>query len=109
MADFVLKKRRDFVFALEDDPETTYTFPSLKSLTFEEAKLMTQIDDEDDVVVKGKMIRDFILSKVPALADKGLSDMEYLEILNAYALSEGRESLGESKASPASSKSTGRR
>ena len=109
MADFVLKKRRDFVFALEDDPETTYTFPSPKSLTFEEAKLMTQIDEETDLVVKGKMIRDFIIAKVPALEGKGLSDMEYLEILNAYALSEGRESLGESKASPASSKSTARR
>ena len=46
MADFTLKKRKDFVFALEEDPEKTYTLPALKSLSFEDAGTMTKIDDE---------------------------------------------------------------
>lgn len=107
MADFKLKKRVDFTFALEGDEETVYTLPSIQSLSFEAAKAMASIDEEADLVKKGGMIRDFILKSVPALGDKGLGDMEYLEIFNAYAMHAGR-SLGELKASQPSSKSTAR-
>ena len=106
---FVLKKRKDFIFALEDDPETVYTLPALKSFSFEDAKEMARIDDEEDIMKKGEMIRDFILRLVPDLKKQDISDMEYIEIFNAYAMSEGRENLGESKASQSSSKSTARR
>ena len=109
MADFVLKKREAFTFALETEPEKVYTLPPLKSLSFEAAKTMASIDDEDDIVKKGGMIRDFVMQSVPELAEKDLSDMEYLEIFNAYATFEGKGSLGESKASQSSSKNTARR
>ena len=109
MADFKLKKRIDFTFALEGEEETVYTLPSLKSLSFEAAKEMASIDDEKDLVKKGEMIRDFIQQSVPALAEKDLGDMEYLEIFNAYAMHEGEGNLGELKASPSSSKNTARR
>jgi len=102
MADFTLKKRKDFTFALEDNPEETYTLPALKSLSFEDAQTMTKIDDEKNIVKKGNLIRGFILKYAPELADKGISDMEFFEIFNAYGLAAGRSELGESKASPAS-------
>jgi hypothetical protein len=99
MADFVLKKRRTFVFALEDDPEKTYTLPALKSLSFEDAQLMTKIDDEKSIVKKGNLIKEFILKYAPELKGKTLGDMEFFEIFNAYGLNEGKAELGESKAS----------
>lgn len=102
MADFVLKKRKDFVFALEDDPEKLYHLPALRSLSFEDAQAMTKIDDEKSIVKKGNLIRGFILKYAPELADKGISDMEYFEIFNAYGLDAGRSELGESKASQSS-------
>ena len=102
MADFKLKRRIDFTFALEGDEGNVYTLPSLKSLSFEAAQAMSRIDDEDDLVKKGGMIRDFILANVPGLADKGLGDMEYLEIFNAYVRHEGETALGELKASSGS-------
>lgn len=109
MADFVLTKRQGFTFALAEEPEKVYTLQSLKKLSFPEAKHMAEIDEETDLLKKGEMIRDFIFERVPELKDKGLSDMEMLEIFNAYALHEGTENLGESKASHGSSKNTARR
>ena len=99
MADFTLKKRKAFVFALEDDPEVSYTLPALKSLSFEDAQTMTKIDEEKNIVKKGNLIRGFILKYAPELSSTGLGDMEYFEIFNAYGLNEGKGDLGESKAS----------
>lgn len=109
MADFTLKRRKDFVFSLEDDPGKTYTLPALKSLSFEDAQIMTRIDEEKDLVKKGNLIRDFILKYAPDLEDADLGGMEYFEIFNAYGLNEGKEALGESKASSRSSRNTARR
>jgi len=50
--DFVLKKHRDFVFALEEEPEKTYTIPALRSLDFEEIQALTKIDDEKNLTKK---------------------------------------------------------
>lgn len=109
MADFTLKRHKDFIFALEDNPEKTYTLPALRSLSFEDAQAMTKIDEEDDIVKKGNLIRNFILKHAPELEDMNLGGMEFFEIFNAYGLSAGKDSLGESKASRRSSKSTARR
>ena len=109
MADFVLTKRPGFTFALAEEPEKVYELKSLKTLSFQEAKHMADIDEENDLMKKGEMIRDFILERVPELKSKDLSDMEMLEIFNAYAMHEGTQSLGESKASHDSSKNTARR
>ena len=99
MADFVLKKRKDFTFALEDTPEKTFTIPALKSLSLEDAELMTKIDDEKKVTKKGTMIREFICRFAPELKEMNIGGMEWFEIFNAYALSQGGQDLGESKAS----------
>ena len=98
-AAFTLKKRKDWSFALEDDPEKTYTLPALKSLSFEDAQLMTKIDDEKSIVKKGNLIKEFILKYAPELKGKTLGDMEFFEIFIAYGLNEGKAELGESKAS----------
>ena len=87
------------MFALEEEPDVVYTLPALRSFSFDEAQEMKKIDDERNIVKKGGMIRAFVLRYAPELEKKKISDMEYLEIFNAFAMSEGRNELGESKAS----------
>ena len=99
MADFIVRKRRDFVFALEDAPEQTFTLPALSSLGFEDAKLIVQVNEEKDIVRRGEIIRDFVLKYAPGLKDLQLGGMEYFEIYNAYRLAMGRNQMGESQAS----------
>jgi hypothetical protein len=96
---FTLKKRRDWSFALEDDPKKVYTLPALSGLSYAEADRMKQIGSMTEISEQGPLIKEFILSYAPELADKGLGDMEFYEIFNAYGLSEGKEKLGESAAS----------
>lgn len=98
-AAFTLKKRRDWSFALEDDPKKVYTLPALSGLSYAEADRMKQIGSMTEISEQGPLIKEFILSYAPELADKGLGDMEFYEIFNAYGLSEGKEKLGESAAS----------
>lgn len=97
MADFVMKKKKAFTFALEDHPGHTYEIPALSSLSFEDARILTEADKEQDLVQRGKIIREFILKFAPDL--KSLSDMEFFEIYNAYALFVGHAQMGESQAS----------
>ena len=97
---FTLKKKKVFRFALEEEPEKVYELPPLNSLDFDEAQLLTELGDETKVSKQGPKIKDFILNHCPGLADKDVSDMEYYEIFNAYATSEGNAKLGESQASP---------
>lgn len=99
MADFIVRKRRDFVFAVEDAPEKTFTLPAISSLGFEDVKLVTKANEEEDIVKRGKLIQEFILKYAPGLADLGLGGMEYFEIYNAYGLAMGRKQLGELQAS----------
>lgn len=98
-AAFTLKKRKDWSFALEDDPKKVYTLPALSGLSYAEADRMKQIGSMTEISEQGPLIKEFILSYAPELADKGLGDMEFYEIFNAYGLSEGKEKLGESAAS----------
>ena len=102
MADFIVRKRRDFVFAIEDAPEKTFTLPALSSLSFDDAGEIVRINDEADIVRRGELIRDFLLKHAPGLKSLGLSGMEYFEIYNAYSLAQGRNRLGESQASSGS-------
>lgn len=99
MADFIVRKRRDFVFAVEDAPDKTFTLPALSSLGFEEAKLITQINDEKDIVERGRLVEAFLLKQAPGLKALALSGMEMFEIYNAYGLAMGKSKLGESPAS----------
>ena len=101
-ATFTLKKRRDWCFALEDDPKKVYTLPALSGLSYAEAERMKQIGSMTEITEQGPLIKEFILTYAPDLKDKGLGDMEFYEIFNAYGLSEGKEKLGESAASPRS-------
>ena len=72
MADFIVRKRRDFVFAVEDAPEKTFTLPAISSLGFEDVKLVTKANEEEDIVKRGKLIQEFILKYAPGLAELGL-------------------------------------
>ena len=98
-ANFTLKKRKDWSFALEDDPKKIYTLPALSGLSYEEAEKMKKIGSMTDITEQGPLVKEFILSYAPDLNDKGLGDMEYYEIFNAYGLSEGKDKAGESGAS----------
>lgn len=98
MADFVLKKRRYFEFALEEDTEKIYRIPVLKSLELEEIQNLTEIDDEKDLTKKGNLIREFVFRYAPELKEKNLAGMQFFDIFNAYATNNGKE-LGESSAS----------
>ena len=99
MADFIVRKRRDFVFAVEDAPDQTFTLPAISSLGFEDVKLVTKANEEEDIVKRGQLIKEFILKYAPGLEDLGLGGMEYFEIYNAYGLAMGKNQLGESSAS----------
>lgn len=101
-AAFTLKKRKDWCFALEDEPKKIYTLPALSGLSYEEAERMKKIGSIDNIIEQGPLIKEFILSYAPELEEKDLGDMEYYEIFNAYGLSEGREKMGESTASQSS-------
>lgn len=96
MADFTLKRHKDFIFALEDDPGKSYSLPYMGGLGFDDAEKMRKIGEEKSIVKQGALIKEFILKYAPDLKDKGLSDMEYFSIYNAYGLSEGNSKLGES-------------
>lgn len=99
MADFIVRKRRDFVFAVEDAPDKTFTLPDMNSLEFEDAKLLRQISDEEDLVEQGKLVEEFLLKFAPGLKALHLSGMEMFAIYNAYGLAMGKKKLGESQAS----------
>ena len=98
-ANFTLKKKTGWTFSLDTDESKVYTLPALSGLSFDEAEKMKQIGSMTEITEQGPLIKEFILSYAPELAEKGLGDMEYYEIFNAYGLSEGKEKLGESKAS----------
>ena len=96
---FVLKNDPGWEFALEEDEKKVYTLPPLSKLDYKEAEMMRRIGNEDDIEKQGKAIKEFILRHVPELKDKDIGDMGYAAIFNEYALSQGRDKLGESSAS----------
>ena len=98
MADYIVRKRTGFTFALEG-VDTVYTLPALSRLSFAEAELMRKIDQAEDLEKRGKLVKDFILKHAPELKDADIGDMEYFSIFNSYAMSEGKAKLGESSAS----------
>lgn len=95
MADFKLKKRVDFTFAMEGDEGTVYTIPSIKRLPFEIVQEMSKMEKEEDLAEKFRMIREIMFELVPELEGKGLSDIELSEIMNAYDLHQGKAYTGE--------------
>ena len=95
----VLKNDPGWEFALEEDEKKVYTLPPLSKLDYKEAEMMRRIGNEDDIEKQGKAIKEFILRHVPELKDKDIGDMGYAAIFNEYALSQGRDKLGESSAS----------
>lgn len=87
-------------FAFASDPDTVYELPALSQLSYEEAKQMQEIGGITDITEQGPKIKKFILDHAKGLENKNISDMEFYTIFNLYALSEGSDKLGESKASP---------
>lgn len=99
MADFIVRRRRDFVFAVEDAPEKTFTLPGPSSLSFEDAAITEPLNRETDIAKRGEIIKRFVLKFAPGLEALDIGDLDYVEIYNAYILAVGREKLGESTAS----------
>ena len=95
-APFILTKRNDFQFVLEDDKKKIYTLPAASNLGFEEAQLMKNFGNEDTIPKQGEMVKEFILKYCPELEEKNLHDMEYYGILNAYIEFGQQENMGES-------------
>ena len=99
MAEIInINKQEGFKFSFSEGGPV-YELPPLSALSFEEADLMTRLSDEKKITKQGPMVRDFILRHVPALKDLNLGDMVYYDIFNRYGLSQGKDKLGESKAS----------
>ena len=96
---FTLKRREPWTFNIAEEPGKIYILPALSGLSYEEADKMKEIGELKTVTEQGPMIKAFIMKYNPELEDKGVSDMEYYEIFNAYGLSEGKEKMGESAAS----------
>ena len=97
-ANFTLKIQKDWSFSLEDYPDEVYTLPAMSKLSYEEADMMKRLSEQTDVTEQGPMVKTFILTYAPGLEGKGIGDMGYYEIFNAYALAQGKDKLGESKA-----------
>lgn len=95
MADFVLSRKKAFTFALDDDGSKVYELPHPSSLSFECVQMLKNIGDESDFVKNGNTLKEFILCNAPELADKGLADMDYMQIGNAY-IKAYSDNMGES-------------
>jgi len=93
MADFVLKKRKDFVFEV-DGVEGEFTLPGRSALTFDDVALFDRLRSEEDTTMRGSIIKEFILKHAPGLKKLDLADMAYLDIMQAYEIAQGR-ALGE--------------
>lgn len=94
MADFVLKKRKDFVFEI-DGAKGQFTLPGRSSLSFDDVALFDRLRrTEADTTQRGNIIKEFILKYAPGLEELDLADMAYLDIMQAYEIAQGR-ALGE--------------
>ena len=96
MANFTLRRHDDFVFALEEMPDKTFSIPHMSNLSFEDSNMLQQMQGENDVVKSGMTIKRFLLKFAPELDKLGLQDMQYAEIFQAYTKYVGKSKLGES-------------
>ena len=74
-ANFTLKKRKDWFFALEDRSDKVFKLPALSGLSYEEAERMKKIGSISEITEQGPLIKEFILTYAPELADKGLGEL----------------------------------
>ena len=91
MANYVLKKKQDFTFAREENPDKVYTLPAFVDLGVDDFTKYFRTSYANEAE-KLKVCKEFIIGCVPELAGENISDMEYVFIFNAYASQQG---LGE--------------
>ena len=96
MANFTLRRHYDFVFALEEMPDKTFSIPHMSNLGFEDSSMLEQMQGDTDIVKSGMTIKRFLLKFAPELEKLGLKDMQYAEIFQAYTRYVGKSKLGES-------------
>ena len=100
MAAYVLKRNTTppFSFCLEGKEETLYTLPSIKRLGFEDVDTINAITKETSLKKQGQMCKSFLLKYAPGLKETDISDMEYIDIFNAYSESQAadKKAMGES-------------
>lgn len=90
MANFVLKKKSTFTFALEAEPEKVYTIPSYSDIGIDDfTKYFGNVNL--DTSERLKICKEFISTYAPEVAEK-VSDVECVMIMGAYVNQQG---LGE--------------
>ncbi len=99
---YIIKKHEPFQFAVEDSPEEIFSLPTMSNLSFDDAKAIATIEEDDDIAVRGRAIKEFIVSYNPGIEDLDIGDFEFFYIYNAWRKHEGAENkegakkLGES-------------
>ena len=92
MANYIVKKKQDFTFAMEENADKVYTLPAIGSLGVDDIVSFQRVSEVKDISEKLKECKSFILRHVPELAESDLGDMEYIGIFTAYA---NAQNLGE--------------
>lgn len=83
MADFTLKKKKVFTFALEGSKKV-YTLPPVTKLPIDQVVKFQKFQDMDTMDTFSAA-KEFVLENCPDLADAEIGDYEYMEIFGAYA------------------------
>lgn len=99
MADYVIRKKPGFTFAMEIDPENVYTIPAMGDLSVDDVVMFNKVATNGDVKAKCLECKAFILRHAPELEHEAIGDMEFVNIFTAYAQAQAAtngKKLGES-------------
>ena len=86
MADFVLKKKKAFLFQIEGN-RTTYSIPAVSKLPIADVEDFQKIQ-QVDLAEQMEIAKEFVLKYNPELEEADIGASEYLEIFGAYAKSQ---------------------
>lgn len=86
MADFTLKKKKDFTFSIEGNKKV-YSLPPITKLPIDQV-IVFQKFQEMDTADTFKAAKEFVVNNCPEIEDLNLGDYEYMEIFGAYAKSQ---------------------
>lgn len=83
MADYIIRKKSGFTFALEGNEEKVYTIPPFRDFGFDDLEALNAVQSKG-IAEQGKFYKDFLLKIHPELADEKIGDVEYFSIMEAY-------------------------
>lgn len=93
MADFVLKRKKEFEFQIEGNKET-YKLPPFSKLPIDDVEYFNKLQHVE-LPEQIEIAKTFLLKYEPDLGKINLGDTEFLQIFGAYAKSQQNEA-GES-------------